>query len=854
MPQDRGTPLARFAQAIAAEDGFSFGRPSLSDDGSTVTVPILQTHGPTRRYVLAQEVWDSISAVDSGRLDRLRVHNASAVRVFFPPGTLFVGRETPSRGTVAGILLEPGSEVDVEVKCVHASQRLTPGAALQLAVYIASDELRRALVSRDQGWVWTMVREGVGNNRRTPAAGPSHRPTRVGDDDLLASLTASSPAANGPDLAPRGLVSDNSQCGMVILDAEGVRLLETYASPESWNVASPLARTHTAEGIESNSIPGMALTLDPTRAVQVAKEFLLRVGAVEYRHGTPCSWSSVDSASEYTEFEGDVLHLIAFGSGNLRPESYTRAPSVSRSGWLPGTEPEGPILGSSLTMSTPASGDGETTTLPVAAVEPEQEPEPERPEARPRRRKVLTSGWDAPTFESLERYSQKEFGGDRSAAMRFLVRQGLDRRGYLGPRSARPIAATWTVAPTDEPAPDVELGRAAIEARIQDFERIVQTDAYADWLRARARVELERMAGAAGDESLRVVAQAALDRLPAPPTEPEPSPPVEEEAPPLLPPVDVRPILRRAFSASAGGRYSEALLLFDEALDAEPDNRTALLGRAVALRRSGKAAEALAALDLVLRLEPANAAALLNRGRVLQERGDLQGALETFDRLAVVAPNDWDVWMARGDVLVRMGQDRGAFDAYSEALRRNPDDESIQAKIRALERIRLAPASSPAPRPALPRDVQEGQSFLVKAARPDLGYRVLRTLAVRQVPSLVLTHQPAETLRATQGLGGTRVLELSHAPGEGHLSPTSLVLLTKVIERFVEENHGHAVILLDGLGALIAGNGFRDTVLFVERVHEVILQSQAIFLICVAPDDLSEREAAILERNLRVLT
>lgn len=501
----------------------------------------------------------------------------------------------------------------------------------------------------------------------------------------------------------------------------------------------------------------------------------------------------------------------------------------------------------------PNALDGDVAVASASTVDLDDEPEPRGSGDRPRRRKVLTSGWDSPTFESLERYARKEFGGDRSAAMRFLVRQGLGRRGYLGPRPLRPVPAILLYAEPEEVPSGGEMGRAILESRIQDYERIAQTDAYAEWLRTRARVELERLASDEEDEMLRGAAQSALERLPPPIPPPEAPPPLEEEAP-LPPPVDVRPLLRRAFLASAGGRYADALGLFDEVLDAEPDNRTALLGRAVALRRSGKGPEALAALDLVLGLEPANAAALLNRGRVLQERGDFQGALTTFDRLAAVAPNDWDVWMARGDVLARMGQDREALGAYSEALRRNPDDEALKTKIRALERIRLEPAPAPLPRVALPRDVQGGQSYLVKEGRADLSYRVFRILAGRKMASLVITHQPPELVRAEQGLLDVPILELSHAAGVDRVAPTSLVVLTKTIERFVEDHRGHAVILLDGLGMLVASNGIRDTVLFLERVNEAILPSQAVFLISVTPGDLGEKETAILERDLRVLS
>jgi tetratricopeptide (TPR) repeat protein len=842
MPQDGETPLARLAQAIARGDGLSIGTPTLRKDGVTAIVPILRTRKRDREYVLATEVPDELSAIDPGRIDRLRVRNGHQLRVFLPPGTLFEGTQTPSRGTTAGVFLDPRSEADIEVKCVHASQGLSPRAVLHLAPHTAPDHVRQALISRDQGLVWATVRDEVGVHGASETS-----------DDLLGALAGPGRISRGSSERLTGTPLDEDQCGAALLDGQGVVAVELFDSPESWRIACRADSNGDLPRLQTTQPSPLVVTLEPERTLRAAKEFFVELVQAGYRRVAANGWTALDGSSAYTTLNGELVHLVAFGRG----ESRARRSSVASDGHPEGASSaagfnEG-VANLPLAMETPFAGDGEAAVAEATAVDLEDSSEPDEPTSRPMRRKVLTSGWDTSTFESLERYTRKEFGGDRSAAMRFLVRQGLGRRGYLGPRPPRPIPGVPPSAEPEDTAPRGEIRRAALESRIRDYERIAQTDVYAEWLRKRARLELERMASAEEDRLLRAVVRSALKRLPSLASRPDASPPVEE-APPGPLSVDVRPLLRRAFSASAGGRYPDALALFDEVLDAEPDNRTALLGRAVAFRRSGKAPEALAALDLVLGLEPANAAALLNRGRVLQERGDLRGALETFDRLAAVAPNDWDVWMARGDVLARMGQDREALGAYSEALRRNPDDENLNAKIRALERIRLEPPPAPLPRVALPRNVQEGQTYLVKEGRADLSYRIFRSLAGRKIPSLLVTHQPPDQVRAEQGLQDIPILELSHAPGVDRVTPTSLAILTKTIERFVADHRGHVAILLDGIGPLVANNGFRDTALFIERVNETILQSHAIFLISVTPGDLGEKESALLERDLRVLS
>lgn len=842
MPQPGESPLARAANAIVSEDGFALGNPSVSADGASVVLPILQTRHRPRCCVFAAEVADRVSAVDVGRIDRLRVLNESSQRVFLPPGTLFRGRETPSRGTTFGVVLAPESTTDVEVRCVHASQPIRPSAVLRLVGGLAPDRVRRALLSRDQGLVWSAVAAAV-----APEIG-----ARGGSDDLLSAIEDSGREEHATPLPPIWAAATTGPCGAIFLGRDGVTRVEICDSPESWRMVAAGEDGWRSEGTTGLRAPSGIVTLSPERAVGIAKDFLARLAHSTSRQTTEHSWESADGSSACTFLGEDAVHLIAFGgdpwtesaAGGGASEGDDVAPEH---GGVLATSHGGPGTEGDVAVAQAIASDADEDAAPAEAMVPR------------RNRKVLTSGWDATTFESLERFSKKEFGGDRSAALRFLARQGLRRRGYMGPKPPRSPSAPGPTPFADGPVPGSETARVGLEARLHDFERIAGTDGYAPWLRVRAREEIERMVSSTTDETLQVAARSALERLPllTLPPEPEELPPKElpsEPSPPTPPPVDLRPLLRRAFAASAAGQYSDALHLLDEVLDSEPENRTALLGRAVALRRSGKAPEALAALEVVLHLEPTNAAALLNRGRVLQEMGDLRGALDTFDRLADVAPNDWDVWVARGDVLARMGRIHDALAAYSEAHRRNPDDEGVAAKIRGLERARPPPPPTPAARAALPREIQEGQSYLVREPKPDLSYRLLRSLVVRSVPALVVSRQPATKVWAEHALHGVSVIQLSHDPGEGRIPPTSLALLTSTLERFVTESHGRGAILLDGLSLLLQNNGFRDTALFLERVNETILPSHAVFLVSVAPGDMEEKELALLERGMRSLS
>ena len=840
MARDGENPLARFAQALARGDGWTIGAPVVSDGGAAAILPILRTSPRPRRCVLAAEASDRISAVDSGRLDRIVVRNDASFAVFLPPGAVFRSDDTAARGTTAGVILGPGSEAAVDVKCVHASSPVAPGAGLQLDSHLAPDGVRQALLSRDQGRVWAAVAALLG-------------PSPHGSDDLVAALAASDPVGEPVHGNPAVGSTPPGQCGRVILDALGVAAIEWIDNPESWKALAASLPSHRLGRLHPPARSPWIASLDAAGAVRAAMEFLVQAAGQALYRVAPSSWVADGLSLECTAVDGELIHLVAFRREEV-PSSYRIGPeaAASEAASEAGLEPSSDLS----TVAGP--DDAEVSTVGMASEGVPEDTLSAPVPVRSRRRKVLTSGWDAATFDTLDRYARKEFRGDRSAAMRFLVRQGLRGRGYFGPLPVRPPAHVAASPPEEEVVPPAaERARAGLEARLQDFERIAETPEYAVWLRKRARLELERMTSTLEDDLLRSAARAALDRLSPmePEAEPEPQESVEEEVPPAPPPppLEIRSLLRQAFAASAGGDYRQAIALFDGILDAEAGNRTARLGRAVAFRRAGKSQEALDDLEIVLAAEPRNAAALLARGQILQARGDLDGALASFDLLVAVASSDWDVWVARGDVLAKMGRNEDALRSYEEALRRNPDDPSLRARIRTVEVARLPAPPTTLPRPPVPPGIEEGQSYLVREPRHERSYSLFRALASQKLPSLILTGRSRDLVRREVGLTSARIIGLSFSPGEDLHNPTALASLIRTIERFVYDNQGHGVILLDGLHDLVANNGFRETVLCVERVHEVILQSRAILIVSVAPEDLAEREAALLERNLRLL-
>ena len=149
--------------------------------------------------------------------------------------------------------------------------------------------------------------------------------------------------------------------------------------------------------------------------------------------------------------------------------------------------------------------------------------------------------------------------------------------------------------------------------------------------------------------------------------------------------------------------------------------------------------------------------------------------------------------------------------------------------------------------------LQRGVCYIVKEKKPDLSYRLFLGLLEEKLPGLVITRQYPERVRRERGVSDAKVVWLSHTPGEDYHNPTAIGTLAKTVSRFIEDNGGEAVVLLDGLEYLIVNNGFLQTLMFVEHVNEFVMQRKALVIVPVSPEAFEEKELALLERNLEVL-
>lgn len=149
-------------------------------------------------------------------------------------------------------------------------------------------------------------------------------------------------------------------------------------------------------------------------------------------------------------------------------------------------------------------------------------------------------------------------------------------------------------------------------------------------------------------------------------------------------------------------------------------------------------------------------------------------------------------------------------------------------------------------------NIEEGVCYVVRERKPFLSYKLFETHLSEEVPGLCVTRQFPEKVKDAFDLKESRILWLSHTPGKDHHNPTSIGTLATIISSFIER-YKRCIVLIDGLEYLVINNGFQQVLRFVEHINEQVMQSRSTVVIPISPNAFSEKELALLERNVEVI-
>jgi hypothetical protein len=146
-----------------------------------------------------------------------------------------------------------------------------------------------------------------------------------------------------------------------------------------------------------------------------------------------------------------------------------------------------------------------------------------------------------------------------------------------------------------------------------------------------------------------------------------------------------------------------------------------------------------------------------------------------------------------------------------------------------------------------------GHSYLIKGRRIDKAFQHFADLVNRDFEGLHITRQHPDHVDQTRFKKHPKVIWLSTTLGKDYVDPHNLGSLTTLIHEFVEGNE-KTVVFVDGLEYLMINNDFSRIIKFIEYVNETVMQNKAVLFLAIDERVFEEKELAILERNLEIVS
>ncbi len=149
-------------------------------------------------------------------------------------------------------------------------------------------------------------------------------------------------------------------------------------------------------------------------------------------------------------------------------------------------------------------------------------------------------------------------------------------------------------------------------------------------------------------------------------------------------------------------------------------------------------------------------------------------------------------------------------------------------------------------------DVRPGNVYLVEERRPKVSYELFEHALSSGCAGLVITRDFPKRLLTEKELDSCRVVWLTNLVGEGRINPTAIGILMSQVRAFIESQKRTAIIV-DGLEYMVSLNTYDRMLQFMHQLRDMVVTNDCVLIVPVDPRTMSEREIALLERNLEVV-
>lgn len=228
--------------------GFAFGQPQRVDEKSlAVVLPILRQTDDPRDYRTFPET-EKVEVTDTGSIDRMHAQNKTNDNVFIRSGTMFTGK-TQARALQRSVVLLPGQETDLPVRCIHASYGISSGSKVKYDGVTPVDFDKANYAAgyqfKDQRSTWSNVHASTAKMYAMNCSAEMSVGMASGERRGHLRSHASAPgfdnlsdnfkqfAANFDNLLSKVKRQDH-QAGLALITERGVQTVELFEHADSW--------------------------------------------------------------------------------------------------------------------------------------------------------------------------------------------------------------------------------------------------------------------------------------------------------------------------------------------------------------------------------------------------------------------------------------------------------------------------------------------------------------------------------------------------------------------------------------------------------------------------------------------
>jgi class 3 adenylate cyclase len=149
--------------------------------------------------------------------------------------------------------------------------------------------------------------------------------------------------------------------------------------------------------------------------------------------------------------------------------------------------------------------------------------------------------------------------------------------------------------------------------------------------------------------------------------------------------------------------------------------------------------------------------------------------------------------------------------------------------------------SSMPPRYSIPA----GRTYLAVEPEAKGAFETFADLIRHGYQGLCITRAYPDNIRKTYNLTSTPVRWLTQSTNNDAIAPTDLLGLSVTVNAFLQ-SATNPVVMLHGVEYLVTNNGFRPTLMLVQRLNDIVAERRGILLLPLEPRSLSERQEALL--------